>query len=306
MAELPTTVVHGMWTSAGCAGLATESVARGIGSRIRRLQTDFVDYVRPNDELETQAKHVGMRGGRWLIESRCTVKGTGRVVLKSHAEVDGPQTAYVFTGQGSAEPGMGMDLYETSAIAKTLWNEANEHFLNTYGISIIDIVKNNPKDRTVHFGGRRGAKIRDNYRRLVHESRPVFPHITDTSERIFFSHPEGLLYATQFSQPALVLVELASFRDMESRGLINSNSYFAGHSLGEYAALAAVGNVLSVDALVDIVFLRGMAMQNAVVRDENGRSPFGMVAVNPSRIHARDFSSKHLHCTVHCYGAFLC
>ena len=45
---------------------------------------------------------------------------------------------------------------------------------------------------------------------------------------------------------------------------------FAGHSLGEYAALASVGEVLHLRDLVDIVFLRGITMQNAVVRDNAG------------------------------------
>jgi malonyl CoA-acyl carrier protein transacylase len=38
--------------------------------------------------------------------------------------------------------------------------------------------------------------------------------------------------------------------------------------LGEYAALASVGNVLSVESLVELVFIRGITMQNAVPRDE--------------------------------------
>lgn len=36
---------------------------------------------------------------------------------------------------------------------------------------------------------------------------------------------------------------------------------FAGHSLGEYAALAAFANVLNIEALMDVVFYRGMTMQ---------------------------------------------
>ena len=35
---------------------------------------------------------------------------------------------------------------------------------------------------------------------------------------------------------------------------------------------------------VEIVFLRGMTMQNAVARDAEGRSPYAMIAVNPSRV----------------------
>ncbi|RKO84190.1 acyl transferase, partial [Blyttiomyces helicus] len=55
-------------------------------------------------------------------------------------------------------------------------------------------------------------------------------------------------------------------------------------SLGEYAGLAAVGEVLSVESLVDVVFYRGMTMQVAVPRDAEGRSDYGMCAVNPIRV----------------------
>ena len=71
---------------------------------------------------------------------------------------------------------------------------------------------------------------------------------------------------------------------MKAKGLVPSNAIFAGHSLGEYAALASVANLFSIENLVELDFIRGITMQNAVSRDENGHSSFGMVAVNPQRI----------------------
>jgi len=71
---------------------------------------------------------------------------------------------------------------------------------------------------------------------------------------------------------------------MLAKGLIQKDCPFAGHSLGEYAALASIGNVLPIEALVDVVFYRGMTMQSAVPRDPSGRSDYGMCAVNPSRV----------------------
>jgi malonyl CoA-acyl carrier protein transacylase len=62
-------------------------------------------------------------------------------------------TGYVFTGQGSAEPNMGMDLYSTSSVAKVLWDRANAHLYDKFGFSILDIVRNNPKQIVIHFGG---------------------------------------------------------------------------------------------------------------------------------------------------------
>ena len=79
-------------------------------------------------------------------------------------------------------------------------------------------------------------------------------------------------------------MEKASFEDLKSKGLIPSEASFAGHSLGEYAALASLADVMSIESLVEIVFYRGMTMQVAVPRDELGRSNYSMMAVNPSRV----------------------
>ena len=66
--------------------------------------------------------------------------------------------------------------------------------------------------------------------------------------------------------------------------MIPRHALFAGHSLGEYAALASAVPLLPVPSLVSLVFLRGMVMQGAVPRDASGRSDFGMAAVNPARV----------------------
>lgn len=79
-------------------------------------------------------------------------------------------------------------------------------------------------------------------------------------------------------------MEKASFEDMRSRGLVQRDSVFAGHSLGEYSALAALAEVMPIESLVSVVFYRGLTMQVAVERDAEGRSNYSMCAVNPSRI----------------------
>jgi fatty acid synthase subunit beta len=98
-----------------------------------------------------------------------------------------------------------------------------------------------------------------------------------------FSHPAGLLFATQFAQIALVVTEKAAFEDMRVKGFIQKDCAFAGHSLGEYSALASITDVLHISAL-DVVFYRGITMQCAVERDSENRSNYAMCAVNPSRV----------------------
>jgi fatty acid synthase subunit alpha, fungi type len=85
-------------------------------------------------------------------------------------------------------------------------------------------------------------------------------------------------------QIALVITSRAAFEDMRLKGLVQPGAAFAGHSLGEFSALAAVADILPNSSLVDIVFYRGPTMQHAVERDEQGRSNYAVCAVNPSRV----------------------
>ncbi|TPX39930.1 hypothetical protein SeMB42_g06180 [Synchytrium endobioticum] len=293
LASLPGTITHGMWTSASTRKFVEIFAANNHPDRVKDYSVTFVDMVLPGDQLETKLYHVGMINGRKLIKIETYKLGGDVKVLEGTAEVDQPTTSYVFTGQGSQEPAMGMGLYASSDIAKGIWDRADSHMINTYGVSILDIVKNNPKSKTIYFGGQKGSRIRTQYMSMMYDvlgtngkivSRPLFPDITASSSSFTFTHPTGLLSATQFTQPALVLMEIASFQDMKANGLVQQDCPFAGHSLGEYAALASVGQVLTVESLVDVVFYRGMTMQVAVPRHPDGRSDYGMVAVNPLRV----------------------
>jgi fatty acid synthase subunit beta, fungi type len=112
----------------------------------------------------------------------------------------------------------------------------------------------------------------------------IIEGLTSTSTSYTFHDVRGLLYSTQFAQPALVLMQMAVFADMKSKGLIQKNAAFAGHSLGEYAALGAMTEFLPLEPLLDLVFYRGLVMQSAIEKDSLGQSDFSMVAVNPSRL----------------------
>lgn len=154
-------------------------------------------------------------------------------------------------------------------------------------------MQRDPKNLVIHFGGILGRRIRENFLAMTTEvcladgmkvEKCVFEGLLSTSASYTFQHERGLLYSTQFAQPALVLMQIATFADLKSRGLIQSNAIFAGHSLGEYAALGALTDFMSLESLLDLVFYRGLAMQAAIERDCSGQTAFSMVAVNPSRL----------------------
>lgn len=72
------------------------------------------------------------------------------------------------------------------------------------------------------------------------------------------------LTLTANAQPALMATSLATIRALEAEGVAMTDvSFVAGHSLGEYSALAAAGS-LSVGDAAKLLRVRGDAMQNAV------------------------------------------
>jgi fatty acid synthase subunit beta len=112
----------------------------------------------------------------------------------------------------------------------------------------------------------------------------IFKDIDEETDSYTHRSATGLLSATQFTQPALTLMEKAIFEDMRARGLVSEESSYAGHSLGEYSALTCMTEVLPIESLVSLVFYRGLTIQVAVEREEGGRSNFAMCAVDPSRV----------------------
>ncbi|KAF9532470.1 fatty acid synthase [Crepidotus variabilis] len=291
-ASLPATITHGMWSSAATRRYVENVVAQGHPERVIAYNVSFVGMVLPGDDLDVKIRHVGMREGNFVVTVE-TTNIRGEKVLQGTAEVSQPTTVYVFTGQGSQEPGMGMDLYNSSPAARAVWDGADAHLLAVYGFSIIEIVKDNPKEKTIHFGGIKGQAIRQRYMEMSYDASdkdgnvktlPLFADIDVRTPKYTFSHPNGLLFATQFAQIALVVTEKAAFEDMRMKGFVQQDCAFAGHSLGEYSALASIADVLHISALVDVVFYRGITMQRAVERDSQNRSNYAMCAVNPSRI----------------------
>ena len=113
---------------------------------------------------------------------------------------------------------------------------------------------------------------------------PILRDLTAKSESYTFFDSRGLLYATQFAQPAILLMEKAAFEDMKANGLIQEGAAFAGHSLGEYGVLASLVDFLPFEMMMSVVFYRGLVMQFTMERDSNGHTGFSMVAVSPKRV----------------------
>jgi len=80
--------------------------------------------------------------------------------------------------------------------------------------------------------------------------------------KIVSENPDGLLDQTHITQPALLTASIAIWRVWKARGHAVPE-LLAGHSLGEYSALACAGVISFADA-VRIVHRRGLYMQEAV------------------------------------------
>lgn len=101
------------------------------------------------------------------------------------------------------------------------------------------------------------------------EARAVFEEVNEAlGEKLsatIWEGPEDTLTLTANAQPALMAVSLAAIAVLRTQGLDMKArvSYVAGHSLGEYSALAAAG-MFSIADTARLLRLRGSAMQAAV------------------------------------------
>lgn len=101
-------------------------------------------------------------------------------------------------------------------------------------------------------------------------ARRVFEEVDDALgdklSTVMWQGPAEALTLTENTQPALVAVSLAAMRVLEAEAgvaLARDARFVAGHSVGEYSALAAAGSLSLADA-VRLVRIRGQAMQRAV------------------------------------------
>ncbi len=102
------------------------------------------------------------------------------------------------------------------------------------------------------------------------QARRVFEEVNEALlqplSTLMFDGPESDLILTENAQPALMAVSLAVIRVLQAEcglDLARDAAFVAGHSLGEYSALAATG-ALSIWDTARLLQRRGQAMQAAV------------------------------------------
>jgi [acyl-carrier-protein] S-malonyltransferase len=111
-----------------------------------------------------------------------------------------------------------------------------------------------------------GAELASTYAAAREVFAEVDAALGQKLSQLMFSGPLDQLTLTENAQPALMAVSLAAVRVLEAEkgfDLARRVGYVAGHSLGEYSALAAAGALTVTDA-ARLLKIRGQAMQKAV------------------------------------------
>ncbi len=251
LAGMPRPIVHGAWTAARASAFVVAALCDGDAGALRRWHIDFVAPVALGATLDFEAARVGVDGGLQVVE--VTVSADGEPVARGEALVAPAPVALVFTGQGVQRRGLGADGRARSAAARAVWGRADAHTRRRLGFSLLDVVERNPTELLLA-----GGEV--------------------------LRHPDGVLHLTELTQPALVTLAAAQLAELREAGMPAAEACVAGHSVGELAALHALG-VLELEAAVELVHLRGRLMQRCVPRDERGTSAYGMAVVDPSLVH---------------------
>jgi [acyl-carrier-protein] S-malonyltransferase len=125
-----------------------------------------------------------------------------------------------------------------------------------------------------------GKDLHDKYSLIKNLFKEADDTLGFSLSNLILNGPKDELNLTENTQPAIFLVSYSIFKLIKEEFNIDLNkaSFFAGHSLGEYSALASAGSLSFADTL-KILKIRGKAMQSSVPKGVGG-----MVAVLGSEI----------------------
>lgn len=239
-------IVHGMWTMAA----ATAEFEKYLtdGTRIVEAEARFLAPVYPGEKLKVEVKKAGRAEGAHIY--KITVTGDSGPCCEIETICTPVSTAYICPGQGVQKAGMHKRVMENSPAGAEVWKKSDEWTRKNLGFSLLDIVENNPE--SIEIDGK------------------------------ILRHPKGVLNLTQFTQVSLVVLACSQIAELNESGCLVDNAAFGGHSLGEYSALSSIGDILTLENVVRVVYHRGLTMQNFVPRNEKGVSPFKMGVVRPN------------------------
>ncbi len=135
-------------------------------------------------------------------------------------------------------------------------------------------------------------------------AREVFEEVDEALaqnlSRLMWEGPEADLILTENAQPAIMAASYAVVRALQKEGGLDFARHArlaAGHSLGEYTALAAVGAFTLADA-ARLLKIRGRAMQDAVAVGEGAMSALLGIDVEGAEAAAQEASAQGGVCVV--------
>ena len=125
-----------------------------------------------------------------------------------------------------------------------------------------------------------GKDLHDKYSLVQNLFKEADDILKFSLSSLILNGPKEELDLTENTQPAIFLISYSIFKLIKEEFNINLNkaNFFAGHSLGEYSALASAGSLSFSDTL-KILKIRGTAMQSSVLKGAGG-----MIAVLGSDI----------------------
>jgi [acyl-carrier-protein] S-malonyltransferase len=135
-------------------------------------------------------------------------------------------------------------------------------------------------------------------------AREVFEEVDEALRqklsKLMWEGPESDLVLTENAQPAIMAASLAVVRVLQKEGGLDFARHArlaAGHSLGEYTALAAVGAFTLADA-ARLLKTRGRAMQEAVPVGEGAMSALLGIEIDPADEAAKEAAAQGGICVI--------